>query len=321
MDISVGILTHNRSKLLGRAIDSLLASTVEGFSFEIIVIDNASCDDTCKVMDDYSEYHNIKYLRREINDIGAARNEFIKCSKGELICFVDDDDYVEQDMLQYLYELYRKYHADITICNAYVVKENEEGGGSAVPKFLSYDTERIFNTAEGLEHLLERNYYNSGNACKLIKKDVAINILYKEGKQFDDIHTIYRIFAEAKKIVLGRECKYYCIKHESNNSAAIYKLNAEQLDEYMSAFNERTSYLSKRIPELKGYFLYTELSYVLSMLYKAEKEGIADIDKQKVAMRKMIKTSYDFFMNCRYTKDFEKQRLQEIMDCKERERI
>ncbi len=85
--VSVIIPTYNRSHLLPRAVRSARAS---GADVEVIVVDDASTDDTsevCKSLDD------ILYFRTESNvGQGAARNIGIQASTSEYIAFLDDDD-------------------------------------------------------------------------------------------------------------------------------------------------------------------------------------------------------------------------------------
>ena len=90
--VSAIITTHNRSQLLLRAIDSVLSQSYK--NLEIIVVDDASSDDTSKVMADVLTHHpQIQYLRNETPK-GAcqARNWGIKEANGAFIAGLDDDD-------------------------------------------------------------------------------------------------------------------------------------------------------------------------------------------------------------------------------------
>ena len=89
--VSVIIPTHNRASLLKTALDSVYAQEGIGESFEIevIVIDDASSDNTPDVVLGYPA----KFIRHDINQgASAARNSGIKVCKGKYIAFLDDDD-------------------------------------------------------------------------------------------------------------------------------------------------------------------------------------------------------------------------------------
>ena len=87
--VSVIIPTYNRAHAVSEAIDSVLAQTYR--DFEIIVVDDASTDNTGEVLARYGD--RIRVIRRETNGgAGAARNDGIRASSGEFIAFLDSDD-------------------------------------------------------------------------------------------------------------------------------------------------------------------------------------------------------------------------------------
>src|SRR5215831_553933 len=85
--LSVVIPTYSRAALLPRAVESVLQA---GTDLEVIVVDNASRDDTAQVC---ARLPDIRYLRLERNTgEGGARNVGITESRSEYVAFLDDDD-------------------------------------------------------------------------------------------------------------------------------------------------------------------------------------------------------------------------------------
>ena len=85
--VSVIIPTYNRAGLLPGAVDSV---RLAGRDLEIIVVDDASTDNTPEVCERLS---GIRYLRLSRNEgLAAARNAGIRASSVEIIAFLDDDD-------------------------------------------------------------------------------------------------------------------------------------------------------------------------------------------------------------------------------------
>ena len=84
---SIIIATHSRPQLLPRAVESARAA---GVDVEVIVVDDASMDETAEVC---HALQGIKYLRVDRNQrVAGARNLGLVASQGEYISFLDDDD-------------------------------------------------------------------------------------------------------------------------------------------------------------------------------------------------------------------------------------
>jgi glycosyltransferase involved in cell wall biosynthesis len=88
--VSVVIPTHNRAGLLARAVRSVLEQTY--CHFELLVVDDASTDDTEKTMGRFCD-GRIRYIKHlECRGGSAARNTGIAQARGDFIAFLDDDD-------------------------------------------------------------------------------------------------------------------------------------------------------------------------------------------------------------------------------------
>lgn len=89
--VSAIITTHNRCDLLPKAIDAALSQTYH--PMEIIVVDDASTDNTCEVCREYGDKINyVQIPKQESRGGNYARNLGIKYAKGEYVAFCDDDD-------------------------------------------------------------------------------------------------------------------------------------------------------------------------------------------------------------------------------------
>jgi glycosyltransferase involved in cell wall biosynthesis len=96
--VSVVIPTYNRAEALSRAIDSVLAQTFG--DFEIIVVDDASTDETPAVVELYDD-DRIDYRRLDRNHgANVARNKGIEVAEGDLLSFLDSDDELHPEHLE-----------------------------------------------------------------------------------------------------------------------------------------------------------------------------------------------------------------------------
>jgi glycosyltransferase involved in cell wall biosynthesis len=101
--VTVYIPTRNRSRLLLRAITSVLAQ--DGCEFEIIVVDDASTDETPQLLSEISKLPEITTIRLD-RSFGAphARNVAIRAARYPLVTGLDDDDFFLPGRLHRLIE-------------------------------------------------------------------------------------------------------------------------------------------------------------------------------------------------------------------------
>ena len=111
--ISVVIPAYNSAKTLPKCITSVLGQTYKG-EVEIIVIDDASTDETSQVAADT----RVRYYRNPCNKgVFFGRTEGIRQARGERIMFIDSDDWLPSNAI----ELLASHDADI-VCGDYVYR-------------------------------------------------------------------------------------------------------------------------------------------------------------------------------------------------------
>lgn len=94
--ISVVIPTYNRSVLLERALDSVLAQTLP--ADEIIVVDDGSTDNTVSMLK--SRYPGVNLITQDNRGVSAARNAGIEAARHDWIALLDSDDVWHQNKLE-----------------------------------------------------------------------------------------------------------------------------------------------------------------------------------------------------------------------------
>lgn len=103
---SIILTTYNRSHFLPRAIRSVLQQTYT--DFELIIVDDHSTDNTKQVIAEFTS-DKITYIQHTHNQgVSSARNTAILQSKGEYICFLDDDDEYHPSFLQEIHHFLEK---------------------------------------------------------------------------------------------------------------------------------------------------------------------------------------------------------------------
>ena len=151
MLVSVIITTYNSEKFIIRALESVLLQSYE--NFEILVVDDCSTDETINILQKYKE--KISIIKKKNNSGPAnSRNLGIKQSKGDLICFLDADDYWMQDKLK-KQVAYAKAYPEIGIFSNNIYSVSQE-------KILSkrFNHIKIFQPKK-IRHGVVENYLRS----------------------------------------------------------------------------------------------------------------------------------------------------------------
>ncbi|WP_334756876.1 glycosyltransferase family A protein [Nostoc sp.] len=93
--ISVIIVVKNGERYLSKAIESVINQTYP--PDEILVVNGDSTDSTAQIA---KSYKNVRYLHQQGKGLANARNTGIDNARGELIAFLDHDDYWTLDKLE-----------------------------------------------------------------------------------------------------------------------------------------------------------------------------------------------------------------------------
>jgi len=194
--LSICIPTYNRAKFLTECLDSVLPQVKSKDEVEVIVIDNASPDDTQAIVERYIAYYDcLKYYRNEKN-LGYAGNQ-VKCieyASGEYMALLCDDDiYTDGQVERILKVLSEREYAFVALnYYGFLEKGSKPYKSNFAPEkdvvfdraydILNYPTVGhfsglIFNTRlakDTLQRILAKRSYQSFEKGRGIIDDVAV---------------------------------------------------------------------------------------------------------------------------------------------------
>ena len=113
--VSIIVPIYNVEKYLDQCVASLIQQTHH--NIEILLIDDGSPDNAPAICDAWQHKdERVHVLHKTNSGVSASRNAGLHAAKGEYVCFVDGDDWVEPDFVEYMLELQAKRNADIVAC-------------------------------------------------------------------------------------------------------------------------------------------------------------------------------------------------------------
>lgn len=115
MKISVIVPVYNSERYLSQCVESILSQTYS--DFELLLINDGSKDKSESICDEFSKKDKrIRVFHQKNSGVSAARNKGINQAKGEYICFVDADDWVDQNIFEFLINTIESVKGDLSYC-------------------------------------------------------------------------------------------------------------------------------------------------------------------------------------------------------------
>ena len=122
--ISVIVPVYNKEIYLEECVDSVRAQTYE--NIEILLVNDGSTDGSKALCESYERKDKrIRVLSKENGGLMSAWIHGLKEAKGEYICFVDSDDWIDPDMLEKLAEGISGNDREV-ICSNYIIEKTDK---------------------------------------------------------------------------------------------------------------------------------------------------------------------------------------------------
>lgn len=288
--ITVVVPVYNVELWLDRCINSIINQTYR--NLEIVLVDDGATDNSGVMCDGWKTIDNrIKVLHKVNGGLSDARNAGIKIATGKYITFVDSDDSIDLDMIEYLYQLLIKHKCGMSLCSHRVFFEK-----SNKVKSLGNGKEEVLSAEECIKKMCYHDSVDTSAWGKLYERDLFNNIEYPVGKLFEDIGTTYKTFIASERIACGYKDKYtYYIRPNSITTRGfnIRKLDLLEMTDNMAedvlkVFPD----LDKAVLRRRVYARFSTLNQLLNVEgYAKEKyELMSFISKNKLQILNNIKT-------------------------------
>ncbi|WP_170975383.1 glycosyltransferase [Martelella alba] len=202
--ISIIMPVYNAEAYLDDVIKKILMQSIE--NFELIIVDDCSSDGTKELITRIAqEDKRIRIISNEKNEnAGAARNKGLLLARGEYVIFLDDDDYVESDMLAKAYGRAKEYDADVVVfrSRSYNNITQEYTAMSWTIRNELLPAVDVFSSND-----IKQNFFNAfiwWPWDKLLKKDKIFgeNLKFQSIRTTNDLYFICAFMMLAKRICI-----------------------------------------------------------------------------------------------------------------------
>lgn len=209
--------------------------------FELILVDDGSPDSCGAMCDAFAQAHpNTKVIHQKNMGLSEARNQGVLCSKGEYITFIDSDDYVAPDYLEYLLNLAEKYQADVSAAKLVLFWDDK------LPTIAQkLPQEQVFSRPEALSAIC----YGSVSICacgKLYRRHLVEKHPYPAGELYEDTATTHRILGDANAMAYGSHGIYFWRQRSGSITHAVV---TEKHFFGITAAKKQIAYMEEHCPE------------------------------------------------------------------------
>lgn len=123
--LSIIIPLYNCEKYINQCLDSIILQDFEKASYEVIIIDDGSTDNSFTIAKAYSDRNdNIQVVKQENQGVACTRNNAIEIASGKYMAFVDADDMIVEGCLRTLVDIAVNNDAEIVKATHLEVPQN-----------------------------------------------------------------------------------------------------------------------------------------------------------------------------------------------------
>ena len=216
MFFSIIVPVYNVERYLERFFDSVISQDYD--KWEMILVDDGSSDGSGKMCDDLASGDpRISVIHKENGGASSARNLGLTKAKGDLVMFLDPDDWTEKSLLSEYLKGFEK-GADLVACDYNVVSETEEGLKIVKGNKFSGSTGRIIE-GKGMYPALLRKSATISN--KVMKRDLVSDLRFDENMSFgEDTHFLIRALERVRSIYITDYAGYNYLVNRLGNTVS-----------------------------------------------------------------------------------------------------
>ncbi|MBR3241542.1 MAG: glycosyltransferase [Parasporobacterium sp.] len=240
--ISIIVPVYKVPQYLDRCVESIIGQTYD--NLEIILVDDGSPDNCPAMCDSWAgKDSRIRVVHKENGGLSDARNAGLEIAAGELIGFVDSDDWIAPEMYERLKKALDNDQSDIAACTVEMVWKD-----GTPDSILTVRENCVLERIEAQLALMKETKLKQPVWYKLYRKSVVAGIPFEKGKLHEDVYWSYQVVGNAKRVSVIDYVGYFYWQRSGSIMGNNYSL--KRLDS-IEAIERRYKYIAREFPELE----------------------------------------------------------------------
>lgn len=241
--ISVIVPVYKVEAFLDRCVQSIVNQSYK--NLEIILVDDGSPDNCPAMCDAWANKDSrVKVIHKKNGGLSDARNAGMTIATGELMGFVDSDDWIAPDMYQHLHDLMTADNSDIAACGVKMVWED-----GTPSRFLTKSGCCVLDREEAMRAIIDESWLKQPVWYKLYKTTLIRTISFPAGKYHEDVFWSYQAVGKAQRVSVSDEIGYYYVQRDGSIMGEKYSL--KRLDS-IEAKKYRMLFVREQFPLLES---------------------------------------------------------------------
>ena len=214
MLISIIIPVYNTGKFISKCIESILKQTY--MDFELLLIDDGSMDNSSEICNEYAAKDNrIRVFHQKNAGVSAARNKGIDNAKGEYICFIDSDDWIDKQFLESLINEISLKVSDLNILSSILY----EYQNNKIERKPSYSKKEYYRQ-EISELLIENDFFTigDGGCCSKLFRLALIKLdnqrFYLNNAAYEDTLFTFEYLSKCNSVIVNSGAHYHYVHRD-----------------------------------------------------------------------------------------------------------
>ena len=290
--ISVVVPVYNVRTYLEKCFDSVAGQSYR--NLEIILVDDGSTDGSGELCEELAGRDNrVRVIHKKNGGLGSARNAGIDAAKGEILSFVDSDDWIEPGMYDTMTEIMHRENAQIIACG--IKRVSEAGEVSFYQDNL--EERRVFTREEALIELPKNERLSNSMCNKLFRRETIKGLHINEHIFYEDNPFTPQCFARAERVAYTAE-PFYCY-FERSGSISRKRFSVREFDR-VTADRMRLDFYHEHFPQCESAAAIAYIGSALTVYYQSG--DCQEAKEQRAQLREELKRTMRNYPELPFTK-------------------
>lgn len=191
--VSILVPVYNASRYLRECVKSLTGQTYT--DLQIVLINDGSTDDSWDILQELARHdQRLEIYSQSNSGVAATRNRLLDKARGEFVLFVDSDDWIELDAIEFLLNLQTKDDYDVVMFQ--------------INRKQSHDFH--FNQGQVVKEFLKHQSFRGSLCDKMIKRELFNGLMIDESVGYgEDALLVWQVLQRVHNVYISGKMLYH----------------------------------------------------------------------------------------------------------------